>query len=172
MAAETQCFRKFGRDGSSPRLRGMSFAEVMIVLGVLVVVISVIVPSVTNVVPSVKESTAEANLEQLNKAVLKFGQANWELTLPVASDASDELAIFRSLQYRAASNPSPGSPYLEPRLAFVETDDSTVCRAQWNGRMFQMISPGSTGTGLDLSRMAEGTEPTAFAEGYQPVGAR
>jgi len=156
------------------RERGMSFTEVMVVLGVLAVLIGVLVPSIINVVPNSRRTTAEANLEQLNKAVLKFNQINWELQLTAdAGGTDDELAIFRSLQYRDTSNPSPGSPYLEPRLVFVGTDDDGVHRGFWNGRMFELLPPGTDGAGLDLMRTMEGNgQEVAFEEGYQPVGAR
>jgi len=164
------CKTRFSASGK----RGMSFAEVMMALGVLGVIVAILIPSIMNVVPHAKSSTAEANLEQLNRAVLRFNQANWELIHPVSGDSSDEEAIFRSLQYRApaTSNPAPGSPYIEQTLTFVDSDSDETYRASWNGRMFQLISPGTGGEGIDLSRMYEGGGTAVeFEEGYQPVGA-
>lgn len=156
-----------------PRVRGMSFTEVLVVLGALAVLVGILIPSIVNVVPNSRQSTAQANLEQLNKAVLKFNQINWDLVLAAdAGSSDDEQAIFRSLQYRDTANPAPGSPYLEPTLTFVATEDDGVHRAAWNGRMFELIPVGTAGTGLDLSEMLSGSrEPVSFEEGFEPVGA-
>lgn len=151
----------------------MSFTEVLVVLGALAVLVGILIPTIVNVVPNSRMTTAQANLEQLNKAVLKFNQINWELVLAAdAGSSDDEAAIFQSLQYRDAANPSPGSPYLDATLAFVSTDDTSVHRAVWNGRMFELLPAGTAGTGLDLFAMLEGgRQAVSFAEGFQPVGA-
>lgn len=151
----------------------MSLVEIMVVVSTLAVLAAVLIPFVLNVIPSTKSTVATTNLEQLNRAVLKFNHANWELVLATdAGSSEDESDIFRTLQYRAASNPSPGAPYLDPTLAFVSSSDEQTYRAAWNGRMFEMLAPGESGDGLDLSGMVSGTRTAAtFAANYQPVGA-
>jgi len=152
----------------------MSFAEVIVVMALLGVMAYFLVILISNVVPGGREVTAEENLNQLNAAILRFNQANWELVLePQAGNSDDELAIFQSLQYRHPSRPAPGSPFLSPRFAFVASDDGDTYRATWNGRQFEMLAPGTAGLGLDLNRMVETSgSPTEFATNYSPVGAR
>lgn len=151
---------------------GFSLVEIMVVIGVLSIVVAIAIPSISNVLPGAREATARANLEHLNQAVLKFNYANWELVLASEAGSDDELAIARSLQYRSASDPTPGSPYFAPTLSLVESSDDSTYRAAWNGRSFQMVAPGTVGTGLDLSEMVAGSAPFNFGSDYQPVGAR
>ncbi len=130
----------------------MSFVEVMIVMGLLAVIVAIMIPAITGVVPASQVGTAEANLERLNQAVLKYNSASEELTTAeIAGDVADEQTVFSSLQGRDAK--VFGSPFLGPQYVVNASSSETAYRAFWNGRMFQMISPGSTGTGLDLLSM-------------------
>jgi len=157
--------------GSRTSQRGFSFFEVIAAIGVLGVIVSIVIPMVANIVPSSRSTAADANLEQLNAAVLKFNHANWELSLTPSSSTSDEEAIFRSLQYRDSATPAPGAPYIEATDSFVATSDIDSYRGVWNGRAFEILPPGTSGAGLDLLRMT-GTTPMSFAQNYRPVGAR
>lgn len=157
---------------NSLKTRGMSFSEMMVVMGILAVLAYVLILGIKNVVPSVQETTADNNLNQLNAAVLKFNQSNWELALPAADGSGDdETAIFQTLQYRHPTHPSPGSPYLSGTSTLVITSDESTYRAIWNGRMFEIRPSGVAGTGVDLARMAEQSPEISFASGYSPVGA-
>lgn len=132
---------------------GFSFAEMMVVLGVLCIITAIIVPTVSNVLPGTRASMADTNVNTLNQSVLKYNQANAELTVAAVSDGSDEQAVAAALQTRDAA--APGSPYLAPEMAMVVASDAGSYRAVWNGRMFEVLSPGQAGTGLDLMRMTE-----------------
>lgn len=144
--------------------------EIMVVIGILAILAGIMIPAISNIIPSAKETTSLANLEELNQAVHRFNQANWELVLQVADGSDDEEAIARSLQYRG-DRPAPGSPYLEPTLTIVTTDDEGIFRASWNGRAFTMLSPGTAGSGLDLAQLHAGGSVFNFGENYKPVGA-
>jgi len=126
----------------------MSLIEILIVLGVLAVIISIMIPSITGVVPASRATAAEANLEHLNQAVLKFNHASADLTNAAASDSTDELAIFAALQTRDAT--VLGSPFLGSNFSPNTSSSETTYRAAWNGRMFELVAPGSSGTGLDI----------------------
>ena len=119
----------------------------------LAIVAAICVPSITGVVSSSSYETAKRNLNYLNGAVIGFNESNWELVLAASSGISDEQAIFDSLRYRAATNPSAGSPFLPPTATLVATSDTSTYRAMWNGRMFSIVVPGSNGTGLDLMKI-------------------
>ncbi len=151
--------------------RGLSLVEMMVVVAVIGVLAGVFLVYVRNVGPTAKFVTAGENLEQLNQAVLKFNQVNWELVLEVDAGSSDEEAVFRSLQWRSAVAPSIGSPYIQANLAGATTSDPATYRAVWNGRMFELLPPPATGTGIDLQRL--GTVGTVtFDADYKPVGAQ
>jgi hypothetical protein len=125
----------------------------MVVLAVICVVVGIIVPTVTNVLPSSKASLADTNTNILNQSVLKHNQVTAELAVAAVSDGTDEQSVASALQTRDAA--SPGSPFLSPGMSMTLSSDANTYRAVWNGRMFEVLSPGSTGTGLDLLRMTE-----------------
>lgn len=127
----------------------MSFLEVMIAIGVLAVIVSFVIPSITNVVPASQSATAETNLERLNQAVLKYNHVSEELTTAdIADSLADEQTVFTALQTRDAN--VLGSPFLGSEYSLQSSSSDTAYRAFWNGRMFEMIPVGATGTGLDL----------------------
>jgi prepilin-type N-terminal cleavage/methylation domain-containing protein len=137
----------------SPRrnaISAVSLPELIVVVAVLAIFAAIAVPSISGVFGGSQRNTAERNLNMLNAAVSAFNQANWELELAPAGGSSDESAIYRSLRYRAATNPSAGSPYLPISTRFVASSDSNTYRAQWDGDIFRLLPPGVTGTGIDL----------------------
>lgn len=144
-------------------------------VGAIAVILAIGIPAIVNVVPSAKEETANANLQNLNKGVLKFGQSAWELVLqPNAGSIEDEMLVVRSLQYRnpSVSRATPGSPYVSPNMNLVDSTDQGSYRALWNGRMFELVKPGTQGTGLDLLNMQDSAPAAEFSTDYKPVGAK
>jgi type II secretory pathway pseudopilin PulG len=144
--------RQAGVRSGNP-LSGVSLTEMLIVIAFLAIVAAVSIPSIVGAVKSSSDTTAVRNLNYLNGAVIAFNQSNWELVLTASSGSDDEQAIFDSLRYRAATNPAAGSPYLPPTATFSASSATNDYRAQWNGRMFRVVSPGSNGTGLDLMKI-------------------
>ncbi|MBE2204257.1 MAG: prepilin-type N-terminal cleavage/methylation domain-containing protein [Chthoniobacterales bacterium] len=132
---------------------GFSLTELLVVIAVLAIIAGIGIPAIIGVFSSSNQEVARRNLNVLNGAVLNFNQSNWELVLAAASGSDDEQKIFDSLRYRAATNPTPGSPYLPENAAFVATSGTNTYRARWNGRMFEIVVPGTNGTGLDLMKM-------------------
>jgi type II secretory pathway pseudopilin PulG len=135
------------------RTLAVSLVELLVVITVLAVIAAISLPWVLNMVPASQYGLAERNLNYLNGAVLNFNQSNWELVLTASSGTDDELAIFNSLRYRAASNPAPGSPYLPDTVKFDVSTNASDYRARWTGRMFELTSPGSSGAGINLLDM-------------------
>lgn len=148
---------------------GLSLPEILIVLTVIGILSAIVIPNISGAFSGSQASVAASNLSMLNQAVLKFNQANWDLILPAdEGDTDDEVAIFRSLQYRSSNH--LGSPYLSPTLTMITTDESGSHRAFWNGRMFQQTNAGSM-PGIDLLKMNDGGTPAEFEANYKPVGA-
>ncbi len=149
--------------------RGLSLPEIVIVIAVLGVLAAIIVPNISGIFSGSQDATATSNLAVLNQAVLKFNQANWDLVLAADDGSSDdEVAVFRSLQYRATNY--FGSPYLSPNITMMTNNSPTSYRAIWNGRMFQATNAGTT-IGIDLLKMNDGGTPAEFDANYKPVGA-
>ncbi len=135
------------------RIEGLSLTEVLVVIAFLAIVAAISVPNMIGVFSGSSYEAAKRNLNYLNGAVLGFNQSNWELVLAASSGSDDEQRIFDSLRYRAPVNPAPGSPYLPANAAFVASSSTTDYRAKWNGRMFEIVVPGTNGTGLDLMKI-------------------
>lgn len=153
-----------------------SLSELLVVITVIGILAAVGIPMISGLVGSSKHATAEKNLKDLNEAVLKFGQSNWELVLASSSGTSDEIAIFESLQYRNLNEDfaAPGSPYLSPMMNAPTSSSADTYRAFWNGRMYQLLSPGQPGEGIDLMQIkaVSGHTPSFSADpNYKPVGA-
>ena len=139
----------------SPTRRAFSFVDIMVVMGVFAIFAAIAIPMILNVVPSSQASLAKTNMNRLNQAILKYNQANQEMAVSARSSATDEAAVIAALQDRATTGPAPGSPYLSPTLAVPTTGVTTTYRAIWNGRLFQLASPGETGDGVNLLEIQE-----------------
>lgn len=152
MAAMEHAKRR-GRSVCSSRGQGFSLTEVLVVIAFLAIVAAVSIPQMIGVFTGSTLGSATRNLNYLNGAVIAFNQSNWELVLTSADGSDDEQRIFDSLRYRDAANPAPGSPYLPSTATFVASDSSDDYRAMWNGRMFELLAPGTEGAGLDLMKI-------------------
>lgn len=133
--------------------RALSLPEIVIVVAVIGLLAAIAIPLMSRVTTGSERAVATRNLDVINGAVLAFNQSNWELVLTAAADTSDERAIYDSLRYRAPTNPSPGSPYLTDTTVFAASTSSETYRARWNGRMFELLLPGTAGEGWDLQRL-------------------
>lgn len=134
----------------SPRA-GYSLVEILVVVGVIAILAALASVSFSGVFQSAREEAATANLSRLNRAVMSYSHAASELTNTPNVGISDEQAVFSNLQARDAA--IPGSPFLEAHYSAVESSDATVFRGRWNGYTFELLKPGTTGTGVDLTEL-------------------
>lgn len=125
--------------------------EILVVIGVLAIIVAIAVASVSGVFATSKEGTASANLSHLNRAVMSYSHAISELTTASTTGISDEQAVFSNLQARNLN--VPGTPFLEATYKVVASSDTTIYRAIWNGYTFELLKPGTTGTGVDLTKL-------------------
>ncbi len=130
---------------------GFSLVEILVVVGVIAILAAISIPVIANVTRGANESAAESNLDHLNQAVLKYNNSITELTNAVDSGISDEQAVFALLQVRDAA--VPGTPFLQADLGANSSASTNVYRARWNGRVFEIITPGTAGTGVNLSNL-------------------
>lgn len=138
-----------GGPGRSRRRResGFSLVEALVVVATIGVLVGVCVVAFTDTLGAARSTVSGENLERLNGAVWNYNQIASRIT--VAADASttnDETQVLALLQARDPM--LPGSPFFTPGVSFPVTADATTYRMFWNGTAFQVIEPGTAGTGL------------------------
>lgn len=157
---------------SSPCCRGHSLTELIIAISVVGVLAAIAIPVYGTYMESSKNTVADNLKETLNSAVHRFNECNYELLVTkVDGDASDELAVVRTLEYRKPSNPAVGSPYIIPTYNPVASGDTNDYRLAWTGSLFTLLVPGQSGVGLKVS--FDGSDQGAryvFPAGYSMAG--
>jgi len=154
--------------------RGFSMSEMVMVICILSVLAGITVQTFSQFLGGSKDALAESRQETLNQALSRFAQQNYELLFDARNESvSDELVILRTLQYRDPNinRAQPGSPYVDPRYNPVSSSDTSVHRLRWSGRMFELLKPGQSGTGVLMN--FEGTDFTTafdFPPNFQTAG--
>ena len=153
---------------------GYSMSELVIVISIMGVLAGITVVSMSQYLSGGKNALALARQEMLNQGVYRFAQQNYQLVFSQISDSSgDELAVLRTLQYRDPNiyRAKVGSPYVDPRYNPITSSDSTQYRLQWMGKMFGLLMPGDSGSGLLMN--FDGTDFTTafvFPPDFQMAG--
>jgi prepilin-type N-terminal cleavage/methylation domain-containing protein len=156
------------------RERGFSVTELIVVISIMGVLASIAVSSFNQFLSGSKDALAAERQEMFNQALHRFAQQNYEMLFGVMeTSTADELAVLRTLQYR---NPDIdrakiGSPYMDPRYNPVPSSSTAQYRMRWTGRMYELLKPGRTGTGLLMD--FEGTDfttPFAFPPNFDMAG--
>jgi prepilin-type N-terminal cleavage/methylation domain-containing protein len=133
------------------RAGGFSMSEMVIVISIIGVLAGIVVMPMSQFLGASKDALASSRQETLNQAVHRFAQQNYELLFDAMNGSvADEMVILRTLQYRDPNinRAQPGSPYMDPRYNPVSSSDSTVHRLRWSGRLFELLKPGQSGTGI------------------------
>lgn len=162
-----------------PLRRAFSLVEILVVISIIGVLAAIAIPAVTGLTSSAKDVEADDFTESLNRAVRNFAQSNWEIPTAANNGATtDEFIVLRSLQHRwgntgtIGSPYKAGSPYFSPKYNPATSSDSTTYRLRWNGRTFEMLRPGTAGSGF--LKTFEGRDYTAAdyvsPSGYKPAG--
>ncbi|WP_395740662.1 type II secretion system protein [Prosthecobacter sp.] len=164
---QTTC-QKSGREG------GYSVTELVIVISIMGVMAALTVGSFSQFIGGSKDALAVERKEMLNQAVYRFAQNNYELQFDANSGSlADELVILRTLQFRDpnVNRAKIGSPYVDPRYNPISSSDTSVHRLRWTGKMFELLSPGTSGSGILMN--FEGTDFTTafvFPPNFQTAG--
>lgn len=161
---------------ASQQRRAFSLPEILMVMAVIGVLTAMAIPAYTGITSKAQDAEAGDFVESLNRAVLRYSQANWDM--PTAADNSattDEFVVLRSLQYAwPKSALKPGSPYFPATYNPSASTDSSQYRVRWNGRTFELLKPATSGSGL--LKTFSGADYTAasyvFPSGYMPAGMR
>lgn len=154
--------------------RGFSMTELVVAISIMGVLAGISVRSFNQFLGGTRDAVAAERQEMMNQALHRFAQQNYEMLFnAMENSAADEMVILRTLQYRDtnADRAKIGSPYVDPRYNPVSSSDSDKYRLRWTGRMYELLKPGQTGTGLLMN--FEGTDFTtafAFPPNFQMAG--
>jgi type II secretory pathway pseudopilin PulG len=158
--------------GRVRKASGFSLPEIIAIIGIIGVLASAAVVSVPRILGSSKSTVARNSVETLNSGLHRFNQSNYELIVTaVSGSADDELAVLRTLQYRDPNLPAIGSPYVRNDWNPAPSGSASDYRIVWAGTIFQLLEPGTAGTGLKV--IFDGTDfgtPYAFPAGYTMAG--
>lgn len=153
--------------------RGMSLVEVLVAISIVAILTVLAIPNYMSYFGASQATVAGNLLETLNTAVHRFNEGNYELSVTpgTGTDASVELAVLRTLQYRNPLNPKVGSPYVHARWNPVASSSTDEYRIKWKGTLFVLLPPGTSGSGLkvDLNAGDMGT-PYTYPSNYQMAG--
>lgn len=158
----------------SRRHGGYSVTELVIVISIIGVLSSTAVVSYNQFLGGAKDAMAVTRQEMLNAALSSFAQQNYELLFNGSdSSATDEMYILRTLQYRDPdiNRAKIGSPYIDPRYNPLSSSDTSAYRLRWTGKMFELLKPQQSGTGLLMD--FDGTDFTTafvFPPNFQTAG--
>jgi prepilin-type N-terminal cleavage/methylation domain-containing protein len=161
----------------SHRSGGFSLPEIMVSIAVVGILTAIGLVSLTNVRDSAEETRARHLVEQLNNGLKGFSQANWTIATAVDSaSVTDDLKVLRSLQYKPPAQSGRftiGAPYFTPKWNPTGSNVSSTYRAQWNGFVFKLLTPGAAGMGLKITVDGSDYSQTdySFPNGYKPEGA-
>lgn len=154
--------------------KGYSLTELIWVIALIGVLAGIAIPSVSNSFGSSKAVVARDKVEMLNKGLSAFAQcAGFQITrTPISGSAVDETLVLHDLQTRSLTNPTMGSPYVEPTYNPKQSSDVNDYRIVWTSNfVFKLLSPGESGTGLQVPFDGSDTGPYWVAPpGYNPGG--
>lgn len=159
-----------------PAHRGFTLPEILMVIGIIGVLAAVSIPAYTGITSRTQDVEAQDFVESLNRAVLRFGQANWDIpTTANNSSTADETTVLLSLQYKWAAKQAGrelrlGSPYFSQKYKPGTSSDTGTHRIRWNGRGFELLKPGTSGSGLLKTFDGKDQKDCVFPNGFLPAG--
>ncbi|MFV1995685.1 MAG: Tfp pilus assembly protein FimT/FimU [Verrucomicrobiales bacterium] len=155
------------------RCSGLSMTDLVITIAIIGILSGMAIASFSNVREGARRAIALEVINDLNQALAEHSQVQWSIEL-ASDDAStdDEILILRSLQYRDATNPAHGSPYMNPGWNPEVSSSIEDHRVIWNGTAFELVAPGDAGLGLRVNFEGGGDmgDPVPFPVGFVPVG--
>lgn len=130
---------------------GLSLPELLVVIGVVGVFAAIAIPNYMSVIPVSQQVGMRDGATKLNRAVLHYKQVVGRIQIP-ADDGGleDEFEVLDLLQYRDPVNPIPGTPLLPAYIQAEPVDAENEYRIIWNGRVFVVVGPETSGPGIRL----------------------
>ncbi len=142
-------------------------------VAVLVIITSIAIKYLGGTLDASRSVVAKDVMTVINNGLKKHSQVNYEFNLSADHGGTDdEIAILRSLQWRDPANPVPGAPFIPENWQPVESSDNKEYRLRWNGKMFNVLEPGISGSGIKVQFDASDYSLNyTFPDDFVPVGA-
>ena len=142
-------------------------------VAVLVVISSLAIKYFGGTLDASRSVVAEDVMTVINNGLKKHSQMNYAFNLPADHDGvADEIAILRSLQWRDPVDLVPGAPFIPNNWNPVESSDIKEYRLRWNGELFNVLEPGTSGSGIKVQFDASDYSLNyTFPDDFVPVGA-
>ena len=156
-----------------PKHCGFSLVEVIVTVAVLVVISSLAIKYFGGTLDASRSVVAEDVMTVINNGLKKHSQMNYAFNLPADhGGVDDEIAILRSLQWRDPVDLVPGAPFIPGNWHPVESYDIEEYRLRWNGKLFNVLEPGTSGSGIKVQFDASDYSLNyTFPDDFVPVGA-
>jgi prepilin-type N-terminal cleavage/methylation domain-containing protein len=151
-------------------VNGFSLVELVVTVAIIGFITAIGMVGYAKIMDGARKSIAWDKAEILNLGLKKYSQIVHDM--PTAADPAStdvEFLVLRSLQWKDPSDPSVGAPYI--RLDYNPAVSSSVddFRIRWNGFVFEVLNPGDTGSGLQISDSGSDiTTNYSFPTGYNP----
>ena len=153
---------------------GFSLTEMITTVSILGILASIVVVQMSDNYSTAKDILAQDRLEMLNRGMAERAASVKEYVFTrVDTNTSDEMLVLMDMQYR---NPDPekadfNSPFIEPRYRPTTSSSPNDYRIRWTGRRFELLRPGTTGSGLKV--VFDGSdigEPRVYPQNYNSSG--
>lgn len=164
------------RTSISPVRTALAFSltEMVTTISILGILASIVVVQMSDNYSAARDILAQDRLEMLNRGLSECAASVREYVV-TREDArtTDELRVLMEMQYR---NPDPdkadiNSPFIEPRYRPTTSSSLQDYRIRWTGRRFELLRPGTTGSGLKV--VFDGSdigEPREYPPNFNPFG--
>jgi hypothetical protein len=122
-------------------------------ISILGILASIVVLQMSDNYSTARGILAEDRLEMLNPSMSERAASVKEYVFTrVDANTTDEQLVLMDMQYR---NPDPdkadiNSPFIEPRYRPTTSSSVNDFRLRWTGRRFELLRPGTTGSGLKV----------------------
>jgi prepilin-type N-terminal cleavage/methylation domain-containing protein len=132
--------------------RAFSLPEALIAVAIVGIMSGIAVPVITKMSENSRREVADNVVARLNGVLTAHRECSTDILVDAdVTGAADEAAVMTILKTRDEA--VPGSPLLTgSNWPNVASSDIKRPRLFWNGRFFEVIPEGTTGTGLLIGR--------------------
>jgi len=149
-------------------------SEIVMTISILGILATIVVVELGGNYEIARTTLARERVEQLNNALNSWAMARTEMIFNrLDGSTADEMKVLRDLQYRNPDEDKAdiNSPYMPPEYNPKTSSSESDYRIRWNGRRYELLMPGTIGSGLKMVFDASDiTEPFTFPLNYTSGG--